>query len=71
MKHGLGYFEIKMLKICMRSQERFALYTLLQWNTEKYTLFSDLEGNELNGKKMKYVGDPTDDFTSFTNDSYD
>ena len=59
-----------MLKICIWSKERFASYTQLQWNTGRYTLISDLEGNELNGKKMKSVADLTDDFTAFTNDNY-
>ena len=51
-KHCISDFELKMFGISKQSKESYALYTQLQWTTEREAILSDLEGNELNGKKM-------------------
>ena len=51
-KHCIGDFELKMFRISKQSKESYALYSQLQWATEREAILSDLEGNELNGKKM-------------------
>ena len=58
-KHGLGDTDIKLLRLTKQSKESYTINTLFRLSSERGTLLSDTEENELNGKEIKSVGDLT------------